>query len=301
LVSPQSSDMSFNIMIVPVKNLESSFETCSQAARTHYENFPVGSKWINKAIRPHIHAVYLFARTADDFADEPEYEGKRLECLAAWRKKLLQASKGSASDPVFKALAETIRVHQVPILWLDQLIQAFEQDVVQSRHQNFQSIVDYSKRSANPVGRLVLWLHGVRDEKLFEKSDYICTALQLTNFWQDIAIDLKKDRVYLPTEDMAKFGYSEKELFDHVYNEPFRKLLAHEVQKTWELFEQGRSLCNDVEPSLQKELRLVYAGGTTILKKIQQRKYDVFNRRPKLGMIDKISMLWQMFVWRSAV
>jgi squalene synthase HpnC len=287
-------------MATPVKNLKNAFETCTDAALSHYENFPVGSRWIKKEIRPHMHAVYLFSRAADDFADEPEFEGQRLECLAAWRAKLNDAARGVATDPVFQALAETIRIHQLPIPWLDQLIQAFEQDVVQSRHANFQSILDYSKRSANPVGRLVLWIHGVRDEKLFEKSDSICTALQLANFWQDVAIDLKKDRVYLPLEDMAAFGYSEKELFDHVYNEPFRKLLAHEVKKTWELFEQGRSLCDVVEPSLKKELRLVYAGGTTILKKIEDRKYDVFNRRPKLGMFDKLNMLFTMMFWRPS-
>jgi len=283
----------------PVKNLENAFESCSQAALTHYENFPVGSKFIKKSIRPHIHAVYAFARTADDFADEPAFEGQRLECLSLWRQKLLDAAKGVARDPTFVALAETIRTQQVPVEWLDQLIQAFEQDVVQSRHENFQSILDYSKRSANPVGRLVLWLHGVRDEKLFEKSDFICTALQLANFWQDVAIDLQKDRVYLPLEDIKRFGYSEKELFAHTYNDAFKKLLSHEVEQTWKLFEQGRSLCDSVESSLQKELRLVYAGGTTILKKIQERNFDVFNRRPKLGMLDKINMLLQMLFWKS--
>lgn len=264
----------------PVKNLETAFKACTQAAVSHYENFPVGSKWIKANIRPHIHAIYAFARTADDFADEAPYEGKRLECLEVWRQKLIAASKGKFEDPIFEALAETIRVHQPPIEWLDQLIQAFEQDVVQSRHENFQSIIDYSKRSANPVGRLVLWLHGVRDEKLFEQSDYICTALQLANFWQDVAIDLKKDRVYLPQEDMKAFGYTETELFNHTFNRPFQQLLAHEVQKTWELFEKGKPLCSAVEFRLQKELRLVYAGGTTILKKIESANYDVFNHRP---------------------
>ncbi|MEZ4845907.1 MAG: squalene synthase HpnC [Bdellovibrionota bacterium] len=284
----------------PVKNLKSAFEACSEAAMTHYENFPVGSRWIKKEIRPHMHAVYLFSRTADDFADEPQFEGQRLELLSAFRSKLNDSAIGKASDPVFQALAHSIEIHKLPIPWLDQLIQAFEQDVVQNRHKDFASILDYSKRSANPVGRLVLWLHGVRDEHLFELSDFICTALQLANFWQDVAIDLKKDRVYLPLEDMAKFGYSEKELFAHTYNETFRNLLAHEVKKTWELFEKGRALCDLVEPSLRKELRLVYAGGTTILKKIEAVDYDVFNRRPKLGMFDKLTMLWQMIFWKPS-
>lgn len=253
----------------PVKNLKTAFEDCTWTALNHYENFPVGSRFIKKDIRPHIHAIYAFARTADDFADEIAFEGQRLECLALWRTKLLESAKGQACDPVFMALAQTIETQKVPVEWLDQLIQAFEQDVVQNRHPSFQSLLDYSKRSANPVGRLVLWLHGVRDEKLFEKSDKICTALQLTNFWQDIAIDLKKDRIYLPLDDLEVFGYSEKELFDRTYNEAFQKLVAHQVEKTWSLFEQGRSLCDLVESSLCKELRLVYAGGPTILKKIK--------------------------------
>ena len=283
----------------PVKQPTQAYATCARAALTHYENFPVGSKFIRKEIRPHIHAVYAFARTADDFADEPAFVGQRLECLLLWREKLLAAAKGQADDPVFVALAQTIREKQVPIHLLDELIQAFEQDVVQNRHPTFQSILDYSKRSANPVGRLVLWLHGVRDEKLFQKSDYICTALQLANFWQDVAIDLQKDRVYLPLEDMKRFGYSEKELFDHTYNESFRQLLKYEVEKTWSLFEQGRSLCNEVESRLQKELRLVYLGGTTILKKLEENNYDVFNKRPKLEILDKAKMLWQMMTWKS--
>lgn len=276
---------------------QSAFDVCSQAALTHYENFPVGSKFIRKDVRPHVHAVYAFARAADDFADEKEYEGKRLEYLGLWREKLLAAHQGKAEDPVFIALAHSIQSQKLPVEWLDQLIQAFEQDVVQSRHQNFQSIIDYSKRSANPVGRLILWLHGVRDEKLFEKSDYICTALQLTNFWQDVAIDLEKDRVYLPLEDMKKFGYTEKELFGRTYNDAFRKLLKYEIDKTWELFEKGRSLCDDVESRLQKELRLIYLGGTRILQKIEQRNFDVFNRRPKLIFFDKLWMLWHMLTW----
>ncbi len=284
----------------PVKNPKTAFEACTSAAFNHYENFPVGSRFINKDIRPHIHAIYAFARAADDFADELPYEGKRLECLSHWREKLQDAAKGKATDPTFVALAHTIKTQQVPVEWLDQLIQAFEQDVVQSRHTHFQSILDYSKRSANPVGRLVLWLHGVRDEHLFEKSDSICTALQLTNFWQDVAIDLKKDRIYLPQEDIVANGYSEKELFDHVYNDAFRKLMKLECDRTWKLFEEGRSLCESGQSSLQKELKLVYIGGTTILRKIEERNYDVFNRRPTLGMFDKLSMLWHMFTWRQS-
>lgn len=284
----------------PVKNLEGAFQACSQAALTHYENFPVGSKFIRKEVRPHIHAVYAFARTADDFADEAKFEGKRLEYLSLWRSKLLEAARGDATDPVFVALSNSIRTQSIPVEWLDQLIQAFEQDVVQSRHDTFQSILNYSQRSANPVGRLVLWLHGVRDERLFQKSDHICTALQLTNFWQDVAVDLQKDRVYLPLEDMKRFGYSEKELFAHTYNESFRQLLKYEIEKTWGLFVQGKSLCDEVEPRLQKELRLVYAGGTRILEKIANVDYDVFNRRPTLGTMDKVKMLWQMLTWKSS-
>jgi hydroxysqualene synthase len=274
------------------------FTHCSRLAQTHYENFPVGSRFVSSKIRPDIHAIYAFARTADDFADEAEYEGTRLEKLSAWRTLLYEAAAGNPTGPVFTALAQTIRRHDLPVLWLDHLIQAFEQDVKQSRHPNFASIVDYATRSANPVGRLVLWVHGYRDEEHFRLSDRICSALQFTNFWQDVAVDWKKNRVYLPQDDMQKFGYTEADLASAVCDKRFQDLLALQMDRTWELFEEGRGLCEVLNRDLKMEIRLVWAGGTRILEMIEANRYDVFRRRPKLKWNDKSLMLWRALTWK---
>jgi len=280
-------------------SLQAAQELCTRMATQHYENFPVGSRFISKNLRPDIHAIYAFARTADDFADEAQFEGRRLDLLQAWRERLQDAARGEAKDPVFLALSKTIQRHQLPIQWLDDLLLAFEQDVRQSRHETFDSIMDYAKRSANPVGRLVLWVHGYRDEKLFEWSDFICTALQFANFWQDIAVDLKKDRIYLPLQDLNAADYTIDDLNHQVVDERFYKVMHLEIERTWDLFWKGRPLCDHVGQELQKELKLVWLGGTRILKKIEKNRFDVFRRRPTLKADDKLSMIWHLLTWKK--
>lgn len=271
---------------------------CTELAEKHYENFPVG-RWVRADLKPHIHAIYAFARTADDFADETEHEGARLERLSLWRTLLNESLAGEADHPIFIALADTISKFQVPVEWLDRLIQAFEQDVKQNRHPNFDSLLAYSRNSANPVGRLVLWLHGYRDERFFEWSDAICSALQFANFWQDVAVDWRKNRVYLPTEDMARFAYTETDLGQEVVDNRFRKLLKLEIDRTWELFYKGRPLCDAVDPRLRTELRLIWCGGTRILERIAANDYDVFRHRPTLRTLDKGLLAWRTFRWRK--
>jgi phytoene synthase len=273
---------------------------CTDLAEKHYENFPVG-RWVASGLRPHVHAIYAFARTADDFADEAEHEGARLERLSLWRTLLHEAAAGEAEHPVFVALADTIARFQIPLEWLDDLIQAFEQDVRQNRHADFQSLLAYAEKSANPVGRLVLWLHGYREERLFQWSDRICTALQLANFWQDVAVDWKKNRVYLPAEDMARFAYTEADLAQGVLDNRFRKLLTLQMDRTWKLFREGRPLCDTVNRDLRIELRLVWCGGTRILERIGAGDCDVFSRRPTLGVLDKGILAWRAFRWREGV
>ena len=174
--------------------------------RAHYENFPVASWLLPAGIRPFVGSIYAFARTADDFADEPGLEPQeRLAKLDDWRKRL-DACLSAPEGPIFEALAETIRQFDIPMPLLEALLDAFCQDVRQSRPATFEELIDYSKRSANPVGRLVLILFGYADDQLFEESDAICTALQLTNFWQDIAVDFTRGRIYLPQQEMAKHG-----------------------------------------------------------------------------------------------
>ncbi len=280
-------------------DIASSQKFCTELAEKHYENFPVGSRWIPAFLRSDVHTIYAFARLADDFADEAEYEGHRLERLALWRAFLQEAAKGSADHPIFIALADTISRHQIPIEWLDHLIQAFEWDVRKNRHENFKSILDYARYSANPVGRLVLWLHGYRDAELFRLSDYICTALQFANFWQDVAVDLQKNRIYLPQDDMRLFGITEHDLLAGTVDDRFRELMLLEVNRTWDLFRRGRPLCNRVGSDLRTELRLVWSGGTRILERIFENDFDVFRDRPTLRLRDKGVMLWRTVRWRS--
>ncbi len=198
---------------------------------------------------------------------------------------------------MFEALAETITTFELPVKWLHDLISAFELDVKKSRHATFDSLIEYARLSANPVGRLVLWMHGYRDEAHFELSDAFCTGLQLANFWQDVAVDWKKDRVYLPQDDLARFGITEADLAGGVVDARFARLLDLEIGRTRRLFVQARPLCNSVGRDLRMELRLTWLGGTRILRSIERNGYDVFRRRPRLGYRDKGWMLVRSLAW----
>ncbi len=278
--------------------INSSFKYCECIAKGHYENFPVASFLIPKEKRKYIYAIYAYARAADDFADEPGIEGgnpKRLALLDEWHDKLKDCFKGKAYDPIFIALRQTVEDNRIPIEPLENLLKAFKQDVVKSRYKSFDEVADYCKNSANPVGRLVLMIFGSHDEKLFRYSDKICTALQLTNFWQDVEVDLQKDRVYLPEDDIRKFGYSYDELFAKKCDERFVKLMEFEVVRTKDLFEQGKKLIELASKDtnlkkLAKELKLIWLGGTKILEKLKGIKYDVFNKRPEVSTFDKIKI-----------
>ncbi|MCL5005459.1 MAG: squalene synthase HpnC [Acidobacteria bacterium] len=273
--------------------LRAAYAECQRLARRHYENFPVASLLVPRDRRDVLAAIYAFARSADDFADEPGVEG-RLTLLADWRRRLYECAEGKASDPVFLALGDAIRTYNLSLVNLDNLLRAFESDVRQNRHQDFASLINYSKYSANPVGRLVLELFGHREPELLAWSDDICTALQLTNFWQDVRIDLEHDRIYLPLEDLARFNISLEDLRHWGLEsqrevEPdsrWRDLMAFEVGRTWNFFTRGKPLAEKVVPELRRQLRLTWLTGTAILARIGSVNYDVFNRRPKLGWFD---------------
>ena len=275
---------------------------CRRLARRHYENFPVASLLVPRDKRDALAAIYAFARSADDFADEPGVEG-RLEALADWRRRLYQCVAGEADLPTFLALGDTIQKHNLSVANLDNLIRAFETDVTVNRHQDFASLLRYSTYSANPVGRLMLELFGHRDPELLALSDHICTALQLTNFWQDVRIDLERDRIYLPLEDMARFelsvddlrrlGNEDRTQVDSGLEERWRGLLALEVKRTWELFMNGKPLPERVVPELRRQLRLTWLTGTAILAGIEAVHYDVFHRRPKLKWFDFVRLYFK--------
>lgn len=274
-----------------VWTLEESFRHCERIAAEHYENFPVASRFIPPHQRKHVAAIYSFARIADDFADEPGMTAaERLELLSQWEKQLLECVGGSAHDPVFVALSATIGEFQIPVDLFQSLLQAFRSDVVQNRYGTFADVLTYCSHSANPIGRLVLLLFNERSESLFSFSDRICTALQLANFWQDISIDLEKDRVYIPMEDLQRFGYSEAKLFQRTCTPEFRQLLGFEIDRTEQLFREGEPLLRDVGKELSFELRLTWNGGMRILKKIRSQDYDVFRSRPTLSGFDKAAL-----------
>ena len=283
-------------------DLEAAYSACRQLARRHYENFPVASLLVPRDKRDALAAIYAFARSADDFADEPGVED-RLEKLADWRRKLYRCVEGDTEHATFLALSDTIQKHNLSVVNLDNLLRAFEMDVTTSRHQNFESLLRYSTWSANPVGRLMLELFGHRDPELFALSDNICTALQLTNFWQDVRIDLERDRVYLPLEDLGRFELSVDLLKrwklqniaerDTGMDERSRGLMALEAERAWTLFKNGVTLPERVVPELRRQLRLTWLTGTAILAGIEAVQYDVFQRRPKLKAFDFVRLYFK--------
>ena len=273
-----------------VGGVSAAFAFCADLARRHYENFPVASRLLPSKARRHVSVLYAFARIADDFADAPEYEGRRIERLLDWKRQLEDAGRAPARHPVFLALAESLKELELPKEPFADLLDAFLQDVRKSRYATFDEVLDYCRRSANPVGRIVLMIHGHRDPQLFRYSDAICTALQLTNFWQDLSVDLKKGRIYIPEEDFKQFGYSEADLRMGVVNEKFRSLMRMEWKRTRALFDEGRPLVGCLKWPLSWEIRLTWAGGTEILRMIRRAGFDTLTARPALRRRDWIPL-----------
>ncbi len=272
--------------------LTEAFAHCEQLARAHYENFPVGSLLIPKAKRQHVYSIYAFARTADDFADEGDCEPViRLRQLDEWQTQLDACYEGRATHPIFIALAHTVKELQLEKSLLSDLLSAFKQDVVKRRYANFAEVLDYCTRSANPVGRLILRLFDYRQPKLDELSDAICTALQLTNFWQDLALDILKDRVYLPEDEMAAANITINDLRAREASPALRQLIKFQVARTRELFLRGKPLPDLVNGRLAVELRLTWHGGMRILELIEAQQFDTLAQRPRLNTADKIRLL----------
>lgn len=273
-----------------------SYAYCERLARSHYENFPVGSILVPKPLRKHVYSVYAFARVADDFADEGYEtdgltEAQRLAALDDWGRMLEDCYMGNASHPIFIALAETVGALQLPIQLFRDLLSAFKQDVVKRRYADFEEVLDYCARSANPVGRLILLLFGYRDEHRFGLSDRICTALQLANFWQDVEVDIQKDRIYLPQNEMARFQVEIDDLRERRFSDGYAALLEFQVERTRALFNEGKPLPELVHGRLAVELRLTWLGGTRILERIKDLGYNTLNTRPKISTADKLILL----------
>jgi squalene synthase HpnC len=268
-------------------SLEAAFAYCERLARGHYENFPVASRFLPERLRRYVWALYAFARSADDFADEARYAGQRREALAYWENELERAYHGEADHPVFVALKEVIERVDLPIQPLSDLLTAFHMDLEVSRYATYGALESYMRHSAHPVGRAMLYVFGYRDPSLHCFSDDVCSALHLTNFLQDVAVDLAKDRIYLPEEDLRHFGVDEKMLFSRQATPEWKALMRFEVARARALFERGRPIVERVGPELGFELAMIWHGGMAVLDRIEAVGYDVFRRRPQLNAADK--------------
>jgi squalene synthase HpnC len=323
------------------RGLARAYAYCEALARAHYENFPVASRLLPAPMRPHIAAIYAFARTADDFADEPGRQPQeRLRLLDAWSARLgsdpgwpESAPAGSAgsdpavqqwersttcvgagpgkpgeaasagqlgSDPhdlIFVALRDTMRKHRLPRQLFADLLSAFRQDVTTTRYEDWDMVLDYCRRSANPIGRLVLRVAGYDDPRLDRASDAVCTALQLTNFWQDLARDWAIGRVYVPLDERRRLGARDEDLAAGRMTPEWQRVMALMLERTRRLFADGRAVCDGVHGRLRWELRVTWLGGTRILDKLERVGFDVFHRRPTLGASDVPALAAGALLW----
>jgi len=267
----------------------------------HYENFPVASILLPAPLREPVAAIYAFARSADDFADEGDLPpARRRELLAGYGAELDAIERGEATrHPVFLRLRPVIERHRLPLGLFRNLLDAFAQDVDKDRYADFAELMDYCRRSADPVGRLLLHLFEAADADKLNRSDAICSALQLINHWQDVGIDAGKGdrgRIYLPQEDMARFGVAEDDILRRVASADFRALLRFQVDRARALMLSGAPLGWDLPGRIGLEIRAIVAGGLAILRKIEEVDYDVFARRPVLRLPDWPGILWQALV-----
>lgn len=275
---------------------------CERLAREHYENFPVASVLVPPRMRPHIAAVYAFARTADDFADEPGRPAEvRLALLDDWGARLRASLAGPprAEDPVFVALRDTMERCALPVELFEDLLSAFRQDVTVPRYDTWDDVLDYCRRSANPVGRLVLRVAGVRRDDADRASDAVCTALQLANFWQDFGSDWRNGRLYLPAEELRIHGALEGGLDGSRMPGPWRAAMRAAVARTRRLFAEGRPVTQFAGGRLAWELRATWLGGMRILDKIEALEYDTLHRRPKLTYLDAGAIVTGVIGWRE--
>jgi squalene synthase HpnC len=264
---------------------------CGRLARGHYENFSVASVLLPRPLLRHFHAVYAFCRWADDLADESGGGARAMELLRWWREELLACYGGRPTHPVLVALQETVHLFDIPPQPFLDLLFAFEQDQLVKRYGTYEQLLGYCKCSANPVGRLVLYLFRSFDDDRAALSDNICTALQLANFWQDVARDFDIGRVYLPRDDCERFGYSEEDLARRQFTREFAELMRFEVDRTRDLFYRGFPLVERVAPDARADVELFIRGGLAILRKIEAQGYDVWRRRPVLAKWEKGALL----------
>ena len=297
--------------------LADAYAACEALARSHYENFPVASYLLPAAMRPHVAALYAFARVADDYADEGSASAEtRRSRLSDWRERLHRAAAtpvgpysggidgasgpGDLDERILMAMGHSIRSLGLPIALFDDLMSAFGQDTMTKRYGSWRDVLDYCRRSANPVGRLVLRIAGYSDQRLDRSSDAMCTALQLTNFWQDLGRDWRNGRLYVPGEVVRASGAVEDDLNGERLTVAWARALEACVAFTRERFEEGRAVCDGVRGRLRVELRFTWLGGMRILDRVERGRFDILHRRPTLGVADVPLLVGRAIRWRGA-
>ena len=262
----------------------------------HYENFPVASVLLPAPLRHPVSVIYRFARSADDFADEGDLPAaKRLALLDGYRQELRRLEAGTTpQQPLFAELGQVLRQYRLPLPLFHDLLDAFAQDVVKSRYADFAELMDYCRRSANPVGRLLLQLFGAATEENLKRSDAICSSLQLINFWQDVAIDWRKNRVYLPQDEMQRYGLNESQIAAGDTSGPWKALMRFQVERARGLMQSGTPLGRALPGRIGLEIRTIVEGGLRILEKIDKVEGDVYHHRPVLSAFD-----WPLLLLRA--
>ncbi len=287
-------------------DLDYAYSYCKEIAISHYENFPVGSFLIPAKKRNFIYSVYAFARYADDIADSDKLSsGEKVSKLNELNNELNKIETGKENmlipdtENVFIALSNTIREFKIPVMEFRNLLAAFIQDSVRQRYDSFDELIEYSGLSANPIGHLVLYIFDFSPEKdamVFNDSDSICTALQLTNFWQDVSEDIKINRIYIPSETMKDFNYNEEMLFEKNENDDFRKMMKYLAGRTKLLFEDGKKITGKLKGRLKLELKGTIEGGLEILSKLEEINYNVLSRRVVINNFDKIKLFGKIIL-----
>jgi len=270
-------------------SLEDAQEYCERLSRSHYENFSVATWFLPGKLKQHFYNVYAYCRISDDLGDEVGDPRQSLQLLDQWETELNACYGGAPRHPVFVALAETVRRFAIPKHEFSDLLIAFRQDQTVTRFPTFNDVLGYCRYSANPVGHLVLYLCGYSDSERQQLSDFTCTALQLANFWQDVAVDYAKGRIYLPLEDLRRYGVSEEQIVQRRATPQFIELMKFEVQRAREWFDRGLPLVKKVNRELAIDLELFSRGGQEILNAVERQGFDVLSRRP---VISKPRKLW---------
>ena len=273
--------------------IESAYNDAIAFTKNHYENFPVLSFLVPKHLRKHVAIVYQFARKADDIADEGELTNEeRLIQLNEFELQLQQSELGISNTQFWNALHSSISEKNLEIQNFSNLLLAFKQDITKQRYSNFDELLNYCKNSANPVGRIILELNGINNGEAKLYSDKICTALQITNFLQDVGTDYLKERIYLPLDELEEFGVEEKLFHLKENSSNFKKLMKYQVERVQSLFDEGEKLLPFLPFRLRQQIKWTINGGRGILKKIIELEYDVLNSRPKFSKMDLVKILF---------